>query len=280
MRGNVPIQYRKDGRIATFTIENGSVNPITPLMHKELYEALREFLADDTIHCGILTGAGENAFCAGDDVKTPYKGALSRKEELADHLWPHRNEGAEPDTFAWARDVLNLERFKPIVGAVNGWCLGQGLIYLLHLTDLRIASKTARFGFPEIAYGMGGAGGNTRLGRHIPPTVALWMLLTGDPMSAEEARAVHLVNKIVEPDQLIATARETAEKIARHPPAGVRIEMEAFYRAQDLSRLDALAMTKHLYRMQRLGLAEFGGENIGSTPFLYAKSNGNATIQR
>jgi enoyl-CoA hydratase/carnithine racemase len=268
----VPLQYVKDGAVATFTFDNGKVNPLTPAMHKELYDALRDFLADDAIRCGILTGAGTRAFCAGDDIKTPYR-RRSAKVQLANHLWPHRDESDGPDPVAWARDVLNLERFKPIIGAVSGWCLGQGMIYLLHLTDLRIASPDARFGFPEIAYNMAGAGGTTRLGRQIPHTVAMWMLLTGDPMSADEAASVHLINRVVAPGELMPTARALAERITRHPPAAVRIEMEAYYRSLDMTRGEALSFTKHLYRLQRLGLGDEPPEPGSTIPFLYRRDS-------
>ena len=262
----MPLHYTKDGPIATFTIENGSVNPTTPAMHKDLFFAMKDFLADTSIRCGILTGAGEKAFCAGDDIRTPYKSGISVKEELADHLWPHQGEGDEPENFAWSRDVLALERFKPIIGAVNGWCLGQGIIYLLSLTDIRIASTNAKFGFPEIAYGMGGAGGTSRLGLQIPHTAAMWMLLTGDPFSAEEALSCHMVNKVVSPDALMSEAKAVAARIARHPPEAVRVEMEAYSRGRELSRADALAFTKHLYRVQRMGLKEDG---VRPSEFLY-----------
>lgn len=252
----MPLHYEKDGAVAVFTIENGSVNPTTPAMHKELFLALKDFLADPSIRCGILTGAGERGFCAGDDIKTPYRSGLSPKEELYDHLWPHHGEGDEPHDFAWSRDVLALERFKPIIGAVNGWCLGQGMIYLLSLTDIRIASTNAKFGFPEIAYGMGGAGGTSRLAQHLPHTIAMWMLLTGEPIDAEEALSHRLVNKVVSPGALMSEAHAVAQKIARHPPEAVRIEMEAYYRGRDLSKGDALALTKHLYRVQRMGLRD------------------------
>lgn len=209
---------------------------------------------------------GERGFCAGDDIKTSYKRGNTSREELADHLWPHNGEGETPHDFSWSRDVLALERFKPIIGAVNGWCLGQGMIYLLSLTDIRIASTNAKFGFPEVAYGMGGAGGTSRLGLQLPHTVAIWMLLTGEPMEAEEALSHRLVNKVVAPDVLMATAREVAGKIARHPPEAVRVEMEAYYRGRELSRADALAFTKHLYRVQRMGLRE---EPVQPDRFLY-----------
>ena len=264
----MPIRYETEGQVAVFTIENGAVNPTTPAMHKELHAALTRFLRDKEIRCGILTGAGERAFCAGDDIRSPRR-ALTPAEQLADHLWPHGTEGAEPHDFAWSRDVLAMERYKPIIGAVNGWCLGMGLIYLLALTDIRIASASARFGFPEIAYGMGGAGGSTRLLRQIPPSAALWMLLTGDPLSAEEAERVFLVNRVVPPERLMTEARTVAAKICRHPPEAVRVEMEATYRAQDLGRAEALSFTKHLYRLQRLGLA--GGGDALEGGFMYRR---------
>jgi enoyl-CoA hydratase/carnithine racemase len=269
----VPLHYTKDGPVATFTFDNGTVNPLTPAMHKELHDSLRDFLADDTIRCGILTGAGTRAFCAGDDIKAPRRPGRTPDVQLADHLWPHRDESGGLDPVAWARDVLNIERFKPMIGAVSGWCLGQGMIYLLHLTDLRIATPDARFGFPEIAYSMAGAGGTTRLGRQIPHTMAMWMLLTGDAMTAEEALSVHMINRIVAPDQLLPTAHAVAERITRHPPAAVRIEMEAYYRCLDMTRGEAIAFTKHLYRMQRLRVGPDSPELGETLGFLYHRNN-------
>jgi enoyl-CoA hydratase/carnithine racemase len=266
----MPIRYETEGEIAVFTIENGAVNPTTPAMHKELHAALTAFLRDTCIRCGILTGAGERAFSAGDDIRTPRR-AAAPGQTLADHLWPHAGEGEEPHDFCWSRDVLAIERYKPIVGAVNGWCVGMGLIYLLTLTDIRIAASTARFGFPEIAYGMGGAGGSTRLLRMMPHSAAMWMLLTGEPISAEEAERAFLVNRVVPPGRLMDEARAVAARICRHPPAAVRVEMEAAYRAQDLGRAEALAFTKHLYRLQRLGLA--GGGDALEGGFLYRREN-------
>jgi enoyl-CoA hydratase/carnithine racemase len=166
-----------------------------------------------------------------------------------------------------------MERYKPIVGAVSGWCLGQGLIYLLSLTDIRIATPTAKFGFPEIAYGMGGAGGSSRLALQLPHTVAMWMLMTGEPLDAEEARSCHLINRVVPQAALMDEALRVARLIARHPPAAVRVEMEAYEKGRELSKADALAFTKHLYRLQRMGLKE-----DGSLPraFLYGRKTGDA----
>src|SRR6185437_14991311 len=135
----------------------------------------------------------------------------------------------------------------PIIAAVNGHVMGQGMIYLLQLTDIRIASPNATFGLPEIAYGMGGASGTTRLGRQIPHVAALWLALTGEPFDAETALRNHLINEIVEQPRLMERARLIASKIASHPPISVRVEMEAYYRGQDMTPAQATAFTSHLY---------------------------------
>ena len=119
----MPLHYHKDGHVAVFTIENGSVNPTTPAMHKELFLALKDFLADTSIRCGILTGTGERGFCAGDDIKTPYRNGLSPKEELTDHLWPHHDEGEEPVDFRGIT-VVDSER-KTIASASEGEIFAQ-----------------------------------------------------------------------------------------------------------------------------------------------------------
>lgn len=144
-----------------------------------------------------------------------------------------------------------MERNKPIIAAVNGPALGMGLFYLLTHTDIRIAVPSAFFGFPEIAYGMAGAGGLAQVGRHLPRTVAMSMLLTGEPLSAEDALKFHLINELVEPDELMNRAMEIATVIASHPPLSVKIEMEAFNRGVEMPRRDAIQYSTHLYRLQR-----------------------------
>ncbi|MGO4736730.1 enoyl-CoA hydratase/isomerase family protein [Bosea sp. 2KB_26] len=266
----MPFEYERVGKIGYFTIRNGSVNPMTPAMHKQFYHMMLEFLADDEVHVGILQGAGDRAFSAGDDIKNDYAKFATPKDELAYYLAPkHRVAEGEPDTFTWSREVLSLNRFKPIVGAVRGYCYGQGMIYLSHLTDIRVASEDAKFGFPEIAYGMGGAGGSTRLSRYLPHTIAMEMLLTGDPLSAQDALRANLVNAVVPSDQVLAKAEEYAARIARHPLLALRIEMEASVRCMDMSRQDALDYVKNLYRMQRL--AYNGEEKVDA--FLYKSKN-------
>jgi len=242
-------RYDKSDGVAVITLDNPPVNVLTPELHKELYDILRDFYADPQVRCGIWTAAGERAWCAGDDVKTPRR-RRSTAEIVERHL-SVRREGDAAEYPGWEGAILRLERTKPLIAAVNGPCMGQGMIYLLLLTDLRLATPNARFGLPEIAYGMPGGSAATRLGRQIPQTAALWLALTGEAMDAAEARRCFLVNEVVEPERLMPRARAVAAQIAAHPPIAVRAEMEGFYRALDLGRDDALAFSGHLYQLVR-----------------------------
>ena len=243
------IKYEKDGKVAIFTLDNPPVNAITPPMHKQFHDMLVEFNADEQVHVGILTGAGTRAFSGGDDIKNDW-GYQSLEESLNAHFLPSTNESAEKRP-GWERELPLLTRHKPIIAAINGPAMGQGFMYLLTYTDIRIATPNARFGLPEIAYGMGGASGQTMIARYLPSAVAMWMLLTGEPLSVEKALQHDLINEIVEPARLMERAREIAGRIAAHPPRAVRVEMETFYRALDLDRDDAMAFAGHMYQLTR-----------------------------
>lgn len=263
------IEYSKDGPVATFTIASGKVNPITPAMHREMAAAMADFLADPDLRVGILTGAGERAFSAGDDIKSEDASSGSPVDDLLGALGPGpaRPGDATPAGYDAADAVLRTERTKPVIGAVRGWCLGRGLFYLLRLTDIRICTPDARFGLPEIAYGMGGIGGTMQLARHIPASAAYELALTGEPIGADEALRLGMVNRIVEPDALMDEARRLAGLIARHPPLAVRTEMEAMRRAGELDADDAYVLGMTLYRQQRLAI----GESDVQETFLYKR---------
>ena len=138
------IRYEKDGAVATFTIENGKVNAFTPEMHKELYDAVSDFCADRSLHVGILTGAGDKAFCAGDDIKNPH-GHQDQGKAMSAHFFPSTEEEAHLRP-GWERELRTMERYKPIIGAINGPAVGMGVIYMLNLTDIRVATPGAFIG--------------------------------------------------------------------------------------------------------------------------------------
>ena len=112
----MPLRYEKDGDIAVFTIENGSVNPTNPAIHKELFLALKDFLADTSIRCGILTGAGERGFCAGGDIRMiAESGAKDAVEAKAFFASEYR------------LNHLMFEYPKPITAIVDGIVMGGGV---------------------------------------------------------------------------------------------------------------------------------------------------------
>jgi enoyl-CoA hydratase/carnithine racemase len=263
------IDYETDGAVATFTLSNGTVNPITPAMYRELHRAMLEFLADPTLRVGILTGAGERAFSAGDDIRSESPSSGDPVTDLLGAMGPGpvSPERADPMGYDPADGLLRMERTKPVIGAVRGWCLGRGLFVLLRLTDIRLAAPDARFGLPEIAYGMGGIAGTMRLTSELPPAVAWELALTGEPIDAAEALRVHLVNRVVAPDALMEEARRLAGLIARHPPLAVRTEVEALRRSESLSADDAYALGMSLYRQQRFAI----GEPDTQDTFLYKR---------
>jgi enoyl-CoA hydratase len=182
----------------------------------ELVSALEELDRDQSVDVIILTGSS-SAFAAGADLRemaeaTPVSLVLGRRFELWDRM----------------RKIS-----KPIIAAVNGYCLGGGNELAMNC-DIIIASETATFGQPEVNVGiMPGAGGTQRLPRAVGKYKAMEMILTGKPISAEEAYRVGLVNRVVPPESLIEEAKRIANEIASKPPISVREAKEAILRAQD-----------------------------------------------
>jgi enoyl-CoA hydratase/carnithine racemase len=228
---NQTIQYEIIDQVGVFTIDNGKQNVMATSMYEPFYRDLCAFLDNPEVKVGVLRGSEGRSFCAGDDIKSP--------ERAAD---------LDPDYPAM---IMGLNRNKPIIGAVKGWCLGQGLLQLLTLTDIRVATEDAKFGFPEIQFGMGGAGGATRLGYQIPHTLAMYLLLTGDYFSAEQAREAFMINEIVADDELFARAMEIANRIARHPLTGIMMEMELYQVGLDIQRKERNSLMRDLYKKHR-----------------------------
>ncbi|MEM7566782.1 MAG: enoyl-CoA hydratase/isomerase family protein [Pseudomonadota bacterium] len=251
------MSYTLDGEVAVIAFDHGKVNAMTPAMHRELFHVLQHFLSDRRSKIAVLTSAGDKPFSVGEDIKTP-RPQEDTRAYVSRHLDPHAGEldGEAPGRPGWDWDILNLQRYKPIVAAVQGWCLGQAILYLLHHTDIRLAADDAKFGFPEVAYEMGGVGGWVRLARQVPHVHAMEMLLTGDMVDADHAARINLVNRVVPQSALREEALTLARRIARHPALGLRTEMESYYRGHDMTREQAVAFGAHLYRLQRVAAGE------------------------
>lgn len=227
---DMTVQYEVTDQVATITLDNGRHNFLNVEMYRQLTEMVEQVEVDDAIKVTVLTGSVGNSFCGGDDLK-----ARPRPIDVTPH-WPTR--------------LFSIERTKPVIGAFHGWALGGGFQLAISLTDMRVASTEAKLGAPEIAYGMGGIGGAMRLTRHLPRSVAMQMLLTGDYLTASQAHRLGLVNLVVEADKLGGSARELAERIARHPLIAIQTEMQALDQCGDRSAADALKRAGELYRAQ------------------------------
>jgi enoyl-CoA hydratase len=220
------IGYRTEGRIAVVTIDRPAAhNALTGEMLEGLENALAAFDADDELWVAIVTGAGEKAFCAGAD--------------LADVIPRATSEGmASAIKHPFKRFFSDI--YKPIIGAVNGFCVAGGL-ELLQGTDLRVAAEHAVFGLGEVRWGIVPAGGShIRLPRQIPWAVAMELLLTGQPITAARAYDVGLVNKVVPAENLMDEALALAEVICRNGPLAVRMAKEIAVRSLKLEEGFAL----------------------------------------
>jgi len=222
------IDYKKEGRIAIFTINRPqAMNAMTPGGITEFHDYLVEFRDDPDVWVGIITGAGEKAFCAGADIK----------ETL-----PFMREGGH-----LAPTILRgMEVYKPLIAAVNGLALGGGLEFAL-ACDIRIASENARFGLTEVLVGLiPGWGGTQRLPRLIGTGKAAEMLFTGKLIDANEAYRIGLVNAVVPQDRLMSTAREWAEAICKAAPLAVRAAKEAMLKGLSTSLEEGLQIEQDL----------------------------------
>ena len=227
------IEYTKEGKIAILTINRPEAyNAMNMQANRELHEALADFRDDPALWVGIITGAGEKAFCAGADVKDtlPF---MQRTIPQSQWQFP-------------ATPMRGMELWKPLIAAVNGVALGGGLEIAL-ACDIRIASEKARFGLPEITLGLiPGWGATQRLPRMIPWCKAAEILLMGKPIDAQEAYRIGLVNKIVPPEEVMPTAREWAETICQAGPLAVRATKEAMLRGIGMTLEDGLRLENDL----------------------------------
>jgi len=214
------ILFEKRERIALVTINRPeALNAINAQVWKEIGTALEDFSEDPDLWCAIITGAGDKSFCAGADLK-----ALSRGEKVSP-------EGGEKWGFA---GIAQHYIKKPIIAAVNGFALGGGTEIALSC-DLIVASERASFGLPEVKRGIiAGAGGLLGLPRQIPLKVAMEKILTGNPLTAKEARNWGLVNRVVPHENLLDEAIALAKEITANAPLAVSASKDIIYRSLDV----------------------------------------------
>jgi enoyl-CoA hydratase/carnithine racemase len=230
--------YEKRGRIAYVTVNRPEVmNALHPLASYELAGIWDDFAADDEAWVAILTGAGDRAFSAGNDLKATAGGTGRLPEGTT----------ARRGGFGGITDRWDL--FKPVIAAVNGWAMGGGCEMAL-ACDIIVASERARFALPEPRVGLyAGAGGIHRLPRQIPLKLAMGMMLTGKDIDAQTAQGYGLVNEVVPHEQLMATAERWAHEILECAPLSVRGSKEGATRGLDLPLESAIH--RNYYWLQR-----------------------------
>ena len=219
--------YEKRDGIAYITFNRPEVrNAWSPEAMVRLTDAWRDFNEDDSMVVAIVTGAGDKAFSSGADLATLIP-LFTRAREPQDE-WDHRVVKER------AIHNITLHRgypvYKPVVAAVNGACRAGGM-ELLQATDIRIAAEHATFGLSEPKRGLAPGGGSmVRLARQIPYAKAMEILLTGDPISADDALRCGLVNYVVPADEVMPLAEKFARTIADNGPLAVRKIKEAVIR--------------------------------------------------
>jgi enoyl-CoA hydratase/carnithine racemase len=215
----MPVEYFKQGKIAVLTLNRPQVmNALDITTLSEFHSALTNFRDDPSLWAGIITGAGEEAFCTGIDIRSTL--SLNRYQDRSQPL---------PATLMRGLDIS-----KPLVAAINGLALGGGLELVL-ACDIRIAAENASFGTPEVSLGLiPGWGGTQRLPRQISWCHAAEMLLTGKTIDAFEAHRIGLINRVVPQKDLLSTARDFAEMLCNSAPLAVRAAKEAMIKGLSL----------------------------------------------
>ena len=220
------VLYELDGHVATITYNRPEVmNAINGELRRDLNDAFSRFRDDEDAWVAIVTGAGR-AFCVGADLKDG-QGSV----------------GEFPGTF-WEKPTTNSfesgwEIFKPVIAAVNGYCLGYGLT-LVTWCDFVIASDRAEFGYPEVLIGAATIVGAIRLPQRIGWQPAMELLLTGERIDAAKAKEVGLAGWVVPHDELMAEAHRLAGRLLKAAPLAARATKEVATRAAHLPMLEAI----------------------------------------
>jgi enoyl-CoA hydratase len=225
-----------DGVVATLTVNRPEkMNAVNNATVEELDQALDQIEKNTDLRALILTGAGEKSFVAGADINE-----VNKRDAITGRAETRRRQEV----------YTRLENLEiPSIAAINGFALGTGL-ELAMVCSIRIASAKALLGQPEVKLGiMPGAGGTQRLPKLVGMGRAMEIVLTGDPIKAEPALAMGLVNKVVEPDQLMDEAKKLAGTIAARPKLAIQYAKESVLRSGEGSLAQGLAHESYLHTL-------------------------------
>ena len=230
----VLVDYLSEGQVALITLNRPHAdNAITTEMGARLTEIVETIAVRPAVRVVILTGAGERAFSVGSDLR--------QRKNMTKEDWLRQRQDFDRTLYT----VRQLR--KPILAAVNGTAYGGGC-ELAQSTDFIIASENATFGQPEAMLGLAAGGGSPALlPRLLPPGKALQMLMTGDPITAQEAHRLGMVNELHPQDELLDAARRIAEKIASNSPTAVQAVKRAVQLGEGQPTEQAIAIMMDMH---------------------------------
>ncbi|MCA8948624.1 MAG: enoyl-CoA hydratase/isomerase family protein [Planctomycetes bacterium] len=229
------VRVERDGFVALVTIDRPKANALNAELIGELDATFAALENDDAVGAVVLTGAGEKFFVAGADI-----GELATQGVLDGQATALRGQAL----------TSRIENARvPVIAAINGFALGGGLELAL-ACDLRFAATNARLGLPEVSLGIiPGYGGTQRLSRLCGSGAALQLILTGDPVDAEEARRIGLVNGVCEPAALLEHCKQIARAMIARGPTAVALAKQAVRRGAALPLADGLKLEADLFGM-------------------------------
>ena len=235
----MPIVKTVQDRVAIVTLNRPeAMNSIDPESNEQLLAIWDEVSSDEGIRVLVLTGTGERAFCTGADLKKTMPPADSAARQVFRAGTRHSNFGT-------------LQTDKPVIAAINGYALGGGLELAL-LADIRICSDNAQFGLPEVRVGsIPGAGGTQRLIRAVGQSDAMWMLLTGERIDANEALRIGLVSKVVPFSALQETAINLARAMAVNAPLAMTAAKRLAMTGRELPLAGGLELERQAFGVLR-----------------------------
>jgi enoyl-CoA hydratase/carnithine racemase len=229
------IRYEKHGRVRLITIDRAEkMNSLDFETNDRLVEAWREFDSDDEAFVAVVTGAGDTAFCAGADLKT-YTMDFARRPAPE-----FRSKFTNGPGFGGI--TRNLEIYKPIVAAVNGYAISGGFELAL-ACDIRFCSPNAEFALQDSKWGFHACdGGLIRLPQIVGLGHAMEMILSGDRVDAEHAYRIGLVNKVVPQLELLGRTLDYAQMLATRSPLSHRFAKEVIKRSVGMHMEEALGL--------------------------------------
>ncbi len=233
------ILFERRGDIAYVTLNRPEKrNALSPEMIVRLVEIWAEIAADAEIRVVLLTGAGDQAFSSGGDLGTTIPLMMRTRAPVGE--WEERFTADRKQLY---RAILRTDEFfKPVVAAINGHALAGGAEMILS-TDIRVMSSEATIGVTEVRRGLIAGGGSlVRLARQVPWAQAMELALLGEPISAQQALAIGLVNRVVPPADVLATAEDLARRISLGAPVALAKTKEAMVRSNGRPLEEAFAI--------------------------------------